>query len=238
MINLELNVTLQCNLACPNCNRLCHIYRDRTEHMSLAQIEKFIRQAKEGGGVDKLKLLGGEPLLHPQFKEVYYMLADAAKNGIIRSIKIESNKTLPRPEVEAFPFVSWKGRTQSKKKHQPILWSPKDLGFDTKVGVCQQLSKCGFSLDKYGYLPCSLAIMICRLFGMTDMYKHEFPTKPWDLDRMCKTCIFSMDAEWRSRFSGKRLSEHTKEERSPTKSWEEAMSKWNPEEFYKNQKEF
>jgi len=238
MINIELNITLRCNLACPNCNRLCHIYRDRTEHMSLSQIEKFINQAKVGGRVDKLKVLGGEPLLHPQFKEIYYMLCEAAKDGIIRQIKIESNKTIPHPEVEAFPFVSWKGRIQSKKKHQPILWSPKDLGFDTRVGVCQQISKCGFSLDKYGYLPCSLAIMLCRLFDMTDMYRYEFPTTTWDLDKICKHCIFSMEADWRSRFSGKRLSDHTEEDKSPTKSFAEALAKWKPDEFYKTQREF
>ena len=238
MINLELNITLQCNLACSNCNRLCHIYRDRTEHMSLEQIDKFIKQAKAGGGISKLKVLGGEPLLHPQFVEIYHMLTDAAKDGIIKCIKIESNKTLPHPNVEAFPFVSWKGRVPEKKKHQPILWSPRDLGVVTPIGTCQQLSKCGYSLDKYGYLPCSLAIMLCRLFGMTDLYRYEFPTEPWGLDQLCPDCIFSMDAPWRSQHSSKKLSQHTQEEKSPTPRFKEALAKFNPEEFYKTQKEF
>ena len=116
MINMELNVTLQCNLACPNCNRLCHIYRDRTEHMSIDQIKRFIGQARDGGGINKLKVLGGEPLLHPQFVEIYNLLCEAAKNGVIRYIKIESNKTIPFPKVEMFPFVSLKGRIVQKKK--------------------------------------------------------------------------------------------------------------------------
>ena len=238
MIKLELNITLQCNLACPNCNRLCHIYRDRTEHMSLEQIDKFIKQAKVGGGVSRLKVLGGEPLLHPQFVEIYNMLTSAAKDGVIKYIKIESNKTLPHPKVEAFPFVSWKGRTINKKKHQPILWSPKDLGVDTPIGQCQQLSKCGFSLDKYGYLLCSLAIMFSRLFGKTHLYRREFPTAPWGLEELCPDCVFSMDADWRSKFSNRPPTAHTQEERSPTKSFKEAMDKWNVEEFYKTQKEF
>jgi hypothetical protein len=239
MINLELNITLKCNMACSNCNRLCHIYRDRTEHMTIEQIQKFIDQAKENGGIYKLKVLGGEPLLHPQFVDIYNLLCKAAQEGIIKGIKIESNKTIPTPNVQAYPFVSWKGRVQGKKKHQPILWSPKDLGIIKGAQPkCPQITKCGYSLDKYGYLPCSCAIMISRLFGKTHLYKHEFPTQLWGLDELCQHCIFSMDQEWRNQHSCKRLSEHTVEEKTPTKSFKEALDKWNPEEFYKTQKEF
>lgn len=239
MINIELNITLQCNLACANCNRLCHIYRDRTEHMSVGQVEKFINQAKVNGGVHKLKVLGGEPLLHPQFVDIYKLLTDAAKDGVIKEIKIESNKTITPPKIESFPFVSWKGRTPNKKKHQPILWHPKDLGATTTAQPnCPQISKCGFSLDKYGYMPCSLAIMVSRLFGLTHLYRKEFPLQVWGLDELCPNCIFSMSAEWRTKFSCKNILQHTEEEKAPTKTYQEALAKWNPEMFYRTQEEF
>lgn len=239
MIRLELNITLQCNLACAGCNRLCNIYRERTEHMSVAQIQKFIDQAKNNGGVSRLKVLGGEPLMHPNFVEIYNLLAQAGKDGIINNIVIESNRTLPMPKVEGFPFISWKGRVQRKKKHQPFMWSPKDLGFNNGPQPnCPQISKCGFSLDKYGYLPCSLAIMLARLYGYTNLYKMEFPDKSWGLEELCPNCIFSMNPAWRSTYSSKTIFEHTEAERTPTKSFKEAMDKWNPEDFYKTQKEF
>jgi len=239
MINLELNITLKCNLACSNCNRLCHVFRERTEHMSIEQIKKFIDQAKNNGGINKLKVLGGEPLLHPQFVEIYDLLTSAAKDGVINCIKIESNKTIIPPKVENYNFVSWKGRVQSKKKHQPILWSPKDLGVVKGAQPnCPQVRKCGYSLDKYGYLPCSCAIMISRLFGNVDLYSHEFPKQLWGLDKLCQHCIFSMDQEWRNQHSCKRLSEHTIEEKTPTKSYQDALDKWDVEQFYKTQKEF
>jgi len=207
--------------------------------MSLEQIDKFIKQAKEGGGISALKVLGGEPLMHPQFKEIYYMLAEAGKNGIINYIKIDSNKTLPRPKLDAFPFIVWKGTIQRKKKHQPIGWSPKDLGFIRPAQPrCPQIYRCGYSLDKYGYLPCSLAIMLTRFFGLTHLYSHEFPTKSWGLDDLCPNCIFSMDAEWRAKYSCKRLCENTEEEKAPTKSFADAIKNFNTEEFYKTQKVF
>ena len=239
MIKLELNITLQCNLACPNCNRLCHIYRDRTEHMSIQQIEKFVEQAKNGGGVSKLKVLGGEPLMHPQFVDIYKILTNAAKDGVIRHIKIETNKTRPIPQLERFNFVSWSGRVQRKKKHLPTLWSPKDLGYTIPpMPNCPQITKCGYSLDKYGYLPCSMAVMICRIFNLRHLYRYEFPTKPWGLDELCPNCIFGMPHEWRSKFSGKDIFHHTEEERSPTKSYKEKLDGFDYNEFYKTQKEF
>jgi hypothetical protein len=207
--------------------------------MSVEQIAKFIDQAKNNGGVSRLKVLGGEPLLNPQFVDIYNLLAKAGKDGIINNIVIESNRTLPMPKVEGYPFISWKGRVQRKKKHQPFMWSPKDLGFDNGPQPnCPQICKCGYSLDKYGYLPCSLAIMLTRLFGHTDLYKMDFPTSPWGLEKLCSNCIFSMNPEWRSKYSSKTIFEFTEEEKSPTKSFKDAMEKWNVEEFYRTQKEF
>jgi len=207
--------------------------------MSIEQIKKFIEQARKGGGIHKLKVLGGEPLLHPQFVEIYDLLCQAAQDGVIRGIKIETNKTVPVPKVQPCKFVAWKGRPQSKKKHQPILWSPADLGVVKGAQPnCPQVRKCGYSLDKYGYLPCSCAIMVSRMFGLTHLYKYELPNGLWGLEDLCQHCIFSMDQEWRNKHSCIRLSDHSVEEKTPTKSYKEALDKWNPEEFYKTQREF
>lgn len=238
-MNLELNITLKCNLSCPNCNRLCNIYKDRTEHMSVEQIEKFVTQARNGSGIGRLKVLGGEPLLHPNFLEIYDILTKAAKDGVINCIKIETNKTIEFPKVEQFKFVSWGGTVQKRKKHQPMLWSPIDLGYNNgPQPQCPQIGRCGMSLDKYGYLPCSLAIMIARLFGHTDLYRYDLPKDVWGLDKLCKNCIFSMKPEWRSMYSSKTIFEQSKEETSPTKSYKEAIEKFDVKNFYATQKEF
>ena len=236
-MNLELNITLQCNQACPNCNRMCDIYRDRTEHMSVEQIEKFVEQAKQHGNIGLVKVAGGEPLLNPHFVEIYDVLVKAAQDKIIGYIKIETNKILPKPKVTESQLVKWQGRVLKKKKHQPVLWSPSDLGVKTNCG-CQMLRRCGFSLDKYGYLPCSASIMIVRLFGLTHLYKHDLPKEAWGLEELCHHCVFSMSADWRAQYSSKSPTQHTKEERTPTKSYKEKMDQFNVEEFYKTQKEF
>lgn len=236
-INLELNITLSCNQACANCNRLCHIYRDRTEHMSLEQISKFIDQAKQSGGVNKVKVVGGEPLMHPQFLDVYDLLMGACKDGVIKLLKIDTNKTLPIPKVEINNFVHWGGKHPSKKRHQPALWSPIDLGMKVNAAPCGQVKNCGLSLDKFGYLPCSLAIMQVRLFGLVDLYKKELPTGVWGLDKLCKNCCFATGAEF-GKLHGKYLKDFTEEEKKPTKTYEEALRLFDINEFYNKVSEF
>jgi hypothetical protein len=216
---------------------MCNYYRDRTDHMSLDQIHKFVEQAKVVK-VNKLKVLGGEPLMHPQFKEIYDILLSAAKEGSIRCIKIESNKTIQPPVVEASSLVSWKGRVQSKKRHQPILWSPEDLGVVTGPQYhCPQITKCGFSLDKFGYLPCSVAIMIVRLFNLTHLYKTEMPTQAWGLEELCSKCIFSMNHDWRIQHN-KGVADLSDNQIVPTKSYAEAIKNYDEKAFYAKVKDF
>jgi hypothetical protein len=129
-----------------------------------------------------------------------------------------------------------------KKRHLPYLWSPIDMKLKTGdepplKRPCIQLRRCGISLDKYGYLPCSLSIMIVRLLGLTDLYKYEIPTEPWGLDLVCKHCILSMDRPWCKK-NAKLLKNITEEEKTPSKTFKEAMEKFNIEQFYKTQREF
>jgi len=237
-MKIELNITLACNMSCTCCDRMCDIYKDRTEHMSLDQIDKFIRHSK-GRIIERIKILGGEPLLHPQFVEIYNKLHFAFKGvRTTRLIKAESNHILPIPDVIQTPSMLIAGVPLEEKMHLPYLWHPKDLGYDIGAQTgCRHLNRCGTSLDKYGYLPCSSAIMISRLFGLTDLYRDYLPSKPWGLDRLCQHCIFAMPKRWRAKHS-KYLKDFTKEERTPTKRFKEAMDKFDHNEFYKTQKEF
>jgi hypothetical protein len=211
--------------------------------MSIDQIKKFIEQAKQIKGRKKVKIVGGEPLLHPNVSEINDLLADAVEKKYITSAKFGTNKTIKLPDnFKKSPFVRFSGMISRKKHHLPYLWSPLDMGLKTgnepkPKRLCMQLRRCGFSLDKYGYLPCSLSIMIVRLFGLTHLYKHEIPTELWGLDQICKHCILSMDSGW-IKSHAKLLKDITEEEKMPSKTFKEAMDKFNLEEFHKTQREF
>jgi hypothetical protein len=236
-VNLELNITLECNQQCNHCNRLCNLYPDRTERMTLAQVEKFIRQCRSSP-LNKIKVLGGEPLLHPDFSKIYNLLVDAKKDKIISGIKVNTNGSVKRPQDIDYSQSRWLWSKPFKKGHFPFLWHPKDLGFDLGAKYnCRTIKVCGISLDKYGYLPCSPAIMIVRLFGLTHLYKRELPEGAWGLEEICQHCIFAMPQEWLAKHSFSATGK-TEEDNKPSKMFQDAIDNFDYEKFYRTQEEF
>jgi hypothetical protein len=194
-VKVELNMTMRCNLRCFGCNRMCNRYTDRTEDMTTAQIQRFLDQARDTQPVHLVKMVGGEPLLHPQFPEIFWMLVDAIDKGIIQGVKVNSNGTVPRPPgIPRFtPGVRWIGKPPRKKRHAPYLWSPLDLGIKNRGGPCSMPRRCGFSLDMYGWLPCSAAIQIVRMNHWEHLYRDTIPSEVWAMDQLCPNCIHVLD---------------------------------------------
>ncbi len=227
-MRIELNLTLRCNQRCHNCNRLCHLFPERTDDVSLEQIKTMLEQLKSKGlRCNRMKVVGGEPLLHPQFVDAWSYFCVATETGLIEKIKIDTNGTIPIPDWlrNAYGRIRFSTSKPRSKAHVPYLWSPADLGYDlTGPGDCTMPRICGLSLDNRGWLPCSAAIMIARGFGLEHLYRQEVPEKTWGLDELCRHCVHAMPKEWKDRYC-KKLSEITVEERTPTVSWGRALEK-------------
>jgi len=104
---------------------------------------------------------------------------------------------------------------------------------------CYALSSCGFSLDKYGYLPCPMAIMIVRLFRLLHLYQHELPrnSKPWGLEELCQHCIWGMPKEWK-RAHIYNINNFPEKYKVPSLRFKKAIEQFNINKFYRTQKEF
>ena len=219
----ELNITLKCNLRCTNCNRCPNLFTQEDTDVTPSQIDYFIEQIK-GKGVSTIKVLGGEPLLNPYFTEIYSKLTKAIDNGIFKFLKIDHNHTQVNPITESNPNVRWMGKSPRKKKHLPVLWSPLDMGYTIKPNPnCQSITRCGQSYDSKGFLPCSPAIAIVKIFKLNHLYKKDWQLEPWGLDEICKHCVMAMSQEW--------CNEHLypinmtpKEALIPTKSYKEMLN--------------
>ncbi len=87
---MNVNVTTYCNLKCPYCfARDLWKAAGSTRNLSAAHLEKVLAFHR-ASGANEVRLIGGEPTLHPRFIERYSRVRDAGfkavlfSNGIVR----------------------------------------------------------------------------------------------------------------------------------------------------------
>ena len=199
---IDLVITYDCNLKCFDCNLVCGQAPSK-ESLSLDQINKFIKESVSIGKKWKMiTLMGGEPLIHPDFLEILDLIINYKKiyspNTIIRVLTngfgpqvssvlakipqeiqiINSHKTSPANER----FICF--------TNAPID-CPAYKNADFSCG-CLRTAQCGISLNKYGYYPCCVAGAIDRIFGFNKgMKKLPDKTDPEiikSLELFCKYC--------------------------------------------------
>jgi hypothetical protein len=67
--NIELEINSICDLACFGCDRFSDV--TTAPNMTVAQVSRFVDESLElGWDWERIRLLGGEPTLHPQLKEI------------------------------------------------------------------------------------------------------------------------------------------------------------------------
>tara|TARA_Y100000034_G_scaffold126203_1_gene177091 strand:- start:481 stop:1572 length:1092 start_codon:yes stop_codon:yes gene_type:complete len=107
-MNIEFDVTLQCNFSCVNCNRHSNFndlsspltggkdnsvgldLYERTD-ITIEQTKKFIEEVKENGTIERIHLIGGEPLVHPQMDKICDLMREELWGEYVREILIISN---------------------------------------------------------------------------------------------------------------------------------------------------
>ncbi len=170
----EICITFACNLRCLNCDMSCR-QAASDEHMSVAQIENFIKESVANNHKwERIRITGGEPTLHPQLFEILQLLLQYKKifslntrlslvtNGFGEHIdsvlsripkEIEINNTAKKSEFQNF---------------HPFNFAPQDSWFyklaDYSNG-CWVMSECGMGLTSEGYYHCVVAGGIDRIFG-------------------------------------------------------------------------
>ncbi|PCC73662.1 4Fe-4S single cluster domain-containing protein [Nannocystis exedens] len=82
----ELHVVEHCNLRCAHCCNMSPYLAERT--LTVAEIEAMCRTMAAHLQVDVFKIMGGEPLLHPQITEVLHAIR---RSGISETIRLFTN---------------------------------------------------------------------------------------------------------------------------------------------------
>jgi hypothetical protein len=197
----EIDITYLCNLNCFNCNRSCE-QQPTTEHMSLGQIRYFLEESRARGHKWKrLRIVGGEPTVHPRFMEVLDLILDYRKR-YFPDMKIELttngygayvNRMIEKIPAEVDVTNNAKV-SQVQSYFQSFNVAPIDVPDYNNTEFangCPITKECGVGVTPYGYYPCTVAGAIDRTFGF-DMGRKRLPDDSdgmeKELRKFCSLC--------------------------------------------------
>lgn len=75
----NIAITKCCNLKCPYCFADEMIHEDETNFITMEELDKILAFIEFTPG-DRIGIIGGEPTIHPQFKEILIKIKNFAKN--------------------------------------------------------------------------------------------------------------------------------------------------------------
>jgi hypothetical protein len=196
---IEIDITWACNLRCHNCNRSC-AQAPTGESLTLADVVRFVDQSLAAGKRwERIRVLGGEPTLHPEFLDILHELL--RYRATVPDVRIEVATHGHGDRVRAVlarlpPGVSVDDSAKDTVE-QPFATfnvAPVDVpsyaGADYRNG-CPVPSTCGIGLTPRGYYACAVAGGIDRVFELGNGRDH-LPADGDDLtdqlDAFCRLC--------------------------------------------------
>jgi len=145
LTSLYLYISGSCNLACRHC-WISPAYKaggNGGQFVKIGYIRKAIQKAKPLG-LRRVKLTGGEPMLHPQFQEIVSLIDS---EGL--SIQIETNGTLIDQQmakflkqIKRFSFISVSVDGADAETHEALRVVPGS--FESAVNGIKNLVEQGF----------------------------------------------------------------------------------------------
>jgi hypothetical protein len=169
--------------------------------MSLGQIEEFVNESIElNMGWKRIRLMGGEPTLHPQFFEILNIVKRYKNINPKCNIEISTNGYGSKVNEALSKLPEWVNVRNSKKEsniHKFIDYNvaPIDLeeykNADFTKG-CWITEECGLGLSRMGYYPCGAGASVDRVFGFNIGIKRlslvNHSTLKNQLILLCKYC--------------------------------------------------
>jgi hypothetical protein len=197
---LEIDLTWSCNLRCYNCSRSCE-QMPTAERMDLVQIQRFIKESIETEQRwERVRLLGGEPTLHPEILEIVDVLSDWRDNFSPETrLEISTNgfgKKVQRvlKELPGSIKINNSFKVSNVQPFRSFNIAPKDCSkyrYSDYTNGCWVTEFSGIGLTPYGYYVCPVAGSIDRIFGFNLGRKHV-PAQDDDmhdqLRAFCRLC--------------------------------------------------
>lgn len=195
---VEIDITFACNLMCLNCDRSCRQAPDG-DRMSVDQILRFLEETRRvGRRWRRVRLLGGEPTLHPELDQILgVLLAWRDRESPDTEIELVSNghgARVRRVLTDLPPGVKVKDTAKSgtfQPKFEAFNIAPRDerlFGASDFRHGCWITQDCGVGLNAHGWYPCGVAGGIDRVIGH-GVAQSTIPKDPEALrDALASSC--------------------------------------------------
>ena len=215
---LELHLTYACDLECVACSRASFLRKPHTRNLTIADVEDAFRQCDELKWEPRVIIIGGEPVMHPQFYEICRMsvqwsinhrpdnFVQVFSNGhtaktmdACRKVEQEWSCSIFRDEWKPASRVG--GEPGQSTWYPGMFVSPVDAGM-REYGPCYQHSSinCGVGFDAEGFSLCPPGLTIAKLLGdpehrihtrrLADIFDPEWAARA--TREMCRHCGYAM----------------------------------------------
>lgn len=237
---IEIDITWLCNLSCFDCNRCCG-EAPTQDHMTIEQIEQFIDESRRRNhNWEVIRVLGGEPTIHPQFVEIMDLLIEYKRSlpnrGMELSLVVYTNgfskkslrlvEELPH-DVVVCNTMKDRGPVRHIGHFMVAPQDVRDTSTEDLTMACTHTTTCGLGLTPYGYYHCPIAGSIDRVFGK-NLGRRELPEYEDDMndlmEEFCGLCGF-LDMDDESVFVTHENTVFLNERPPVSKSWETAFEK-------------
>ena len=169
MDNCQIEITNACHLDCSNCTRLCGHHKKPY----MMNMETFKKAVDSVVNYPKMVgIMGGEPLLHPKFKEFCeYALSKIPRERLALWSSFPAGKEHYAETIaETFGNILLNDHTRPDIYHAPILIGIEDLLVHREdiwpvVDKCWVQNSWSASINKYGAYFCEIAAamaMLCK----------------------------------------------------------------------------
>jgi len=198
---LQMDITYDCNLRCPACCRSCSQAPSK-DYMSLGQIERFVQESlRLQKKWQYIKLMGGEPTLHPDFMEILDVIRnyrnDHSPGTVIGVMTNRSRSKVKEIFGRTYDDVNYVTSQKDihfiESEYYPFNLAPVDfprlVRMDYSNG-CVIPQYRGLGLNRYGFYICGNGGGIDRIFGF-DIGRKSIPASDDPMrDQMRMLCRY------------------------------------------------
>ena len=225
---VQLEITTDCNVKCGNCDRACGLIPSK-ENMSLKQIWSFVNESLElGHKWARIDIIGGEPTLHPNLKEILDYIKIYKNRYPKCKIRLSTNGCGDKVQSILKTIPDWVSVRDSSKKSSVQEFvaynsAPVDNGIKD-IRYCSVPWRCGMGLSRYGYFPCGAGAAVARIFKFDIGKKRLKDVNNKDIfNQLNKLCMYCGHARVKTR--------HLTKVQETSKTWKEAIDNRAPGEM-------